>query len=67
MYWINIKGKFVTDNPDLFIHNLKLLLQQTKTTFSGEMTQQIIKDIPCELISKEVIKETTDEKTDEQT
>lgn len=66
MYWINVKGKFATDKPDLFLQNLKTLVQQTKTTFSGEITQQKIQDIPCEIISKEVIEETTNEKTTEQ-
>lgn len=50
MFWINIKGKFATDNPDLFLQNLKILLQQTKTQFSGEITQQFIKDVQCEAI-----------------
>lgn len=45
-------------------------MQQTKTTFSGEMTQQLIKDIPCEVIHEksepmEVLKETeSNENTD---
>ena len=73
MYWINIKGKFATDDPNLFLHNLKHLMQQTKTIFSGEITQQIIQDIPCEAIKvepekseqTEVVKETeSNEKTD---
>ena len=66
MFWINIKGKFATDNPDLFLHNLKMLLSQTKTIFTGEITQQQIIDIPCEAIKiepekseqMEVVKET---------
>ena len=61
-----MKGKFATDDPNLFIQNLKYLMQQTKTIFSGEITQQIIKDIPCEAIKvepekseqTEVVKET---------
>lgn len=48
MYWINIKGRFSTDNPDLFIQNLKYLMHQTKTIFNGEITQQLIQDISCE-------------------
>lgn len=48
-----MKGKFATDNADLFLSNLKYLMQQTKTMFSGEITQQIIKDIPCEAIKVE--------------
>ena len=73
MYWINIKGKFATDNPNLFIQNLKHLMQQTKTTFSGEITQQQIIDISCEAIKvepekfeqTEVVKENeSSEKTD---
>ena len=53
MYWVNVKGKFATDNPDLFLQNLKMLLQQTRTVFSGEITQQQIIDIPCEAIKIE--------------
>lgn len=61
-----MKGKFATDNVDLFLSNLKHLMQQTRTTFSGEIAQQIIKDIPCEAIKvepekserTEVVKET---------
>lgn len=53
MYWINVKGRFITDNPDLFLHNLKLLMEQVKTTFSGEITQQLIRDIPCKAIKVE--------------
>ena len=66
MYWINIKGRFITDNPNLFLHNLKLLMEQVKTTFNGEITQQLIQDIPCKAIKveseksepTEVVKET---------
>ena len=73
MFWINVKGKFSTDNPDLFLQNLKYIMQQTKTTFSGEITQQQIIDIECEAIKvesekselTEVPKETeSNEKTD---
>lgn len=48
-------------------------MQQTRTIFSGEITQQIIQDIPCEVIKvepekseqTEVVKETElNEKTD---
>ena len=53
MYWINIKGRFSTDDPNLFLQNLKLLMQQTKTIFNGEITQQLIQDIPCEAIKVE--------------
>ena len=53
MYWINIKGKFATDDPNLFIHNLKQLMQQTKTIFSGEITQQQIIDVVCEAVKIE--------------
>lgn len=53
MYWINVKGKFATDNPDLFLHNLKLLMEQTKTIYSGQITQQLIQDIPCEYVKVE--------------
>lgn len=53
MYWINIKGKFATDDPNLFIHNLKQLMQQTKTIFSGEITQQQIIDVICEAVKVE--------------
>ena len=56
MYWINIKGKFATDDPNLFIHNLKLLMEQTKTIFSGEIAQQKIIDIPCVPIKVETEK-----------
>ena len=42
MYWINVKGRFSTDDPNLFLQNLKLLMQQTKTIFNGEITQQLI-------------------------
>ena len=64
----------MTDNPDLFIHNLKLLMEQVKTTFSGEITQQLIQDIPCTAIKveseksepMEVVKETElNENTDD--
>jgi hypothetical protein len=74
MVWINIKGHFATDNPDLFLHNLKLLMEQTKTIFSGQITQQLIQDIPCEVIKvepeksepTEVVKETeSSENTDD--
>ena len=74
MYWINIKGRFSTDDPNLFLQNLKLLMQQTKTIFNGEITQQQIKDIPCEAIKvepekseqMEVVKETeANENTDD--
>ena len=74
MYWINVKGKFATDNPDLFLHNLKLLMEQTKTIYSGQITQQLIQDIPCEAIKvepeksepMEVVKETeSNENTDD--
>lgn len=58
MFWVNIKGKFITDNPDLFIHNLKLLMQETKTQFSGEIQQQLIRDIPCEAIKPEKFEQT---------
>ena len=49
-------------------------MEQTKTTFSGEITQQQIKDIPCEAIKvesekseqTEVVKETElNENTDD--
>ena len=53
MYWINVKGKFATDNPNLFLHNLKLLMEQTKTIYSGQITQQLIQDIPCEYVKVE--------------
>ena len=53
MYWINVKGRFATDNPDLFLHNLKLLMEQTKTIYSGQITQQLIQDIPCEYVKVE--------------
>ena len=74
MYWINIRGKFSTDNPNLFLHNLKLLMQQTKTIFSGEITQQQIIDVVCEAVKvepeksepTEVVKETeSSENTDD--
>ena len=74
MYWINIKGKFATDDPNLFIHNLKLLMDQTRTIFSGEITQQQIIDVICEAIKvepeksepTEVVKETeSNENTDD--
>ena len=74
MYWINIKGRFSTDNPDLFLHNLKLLMQQTKTIFNGELTQQLIQDVICEVFKvesekseqTEVVKETeSNENTDD--
>ena len=74
MFWINIKGRFATDNPNLFLQNLKLLMEQTRTTFSGEITQQQIIDIPCEAIKvesekseqTEVVKETeSNENTDD--
>lgn len=74
MYWINIKGKFSTDNPNLFLHNLKLLMQQTKTIFNGEITQQLIQDVICEAVKvepeksepTEVVKETElNENTDD--
>lgn len=66
MYWINVKGKFATDDPNLFIHNLKLLMEQTRTIFSGEITQQRIIDVICEAVKvepeksepTEVVKET---------
>jgi hypothetical protein len=59
MYWINVKGKFATDNPDLFVHNLKHLMEQTKTSFSGNISQQRIIDIQCTDYEKteEVIEE----------
>ena len=53
MYWINIKGRFSTDDPNLFLHNLKLLMQQTKTIFNGEITQQLIQDVICEAVKVE--------------
>lgn len=56
MVWINIKGHFATDNPDLFLHNLKILMEQTKTTFSGLISQQLIQDVPCEAIKVELEK-----------
>lgn len=59
MYWIDIKGKFATDNPQLFIDNLKYLMDQTKTSFSGEITQQLIKDVICE--KWEIVSKNTDE------
>lgn len=74
MYWINVKGKFATDNPDLFLQNLKLLMEQTKTIYSGQLTQQLIQDIPCEYVKveseksepTEVVKETeSNENTDD--
>lgn len=74
MYWINIKGKFATDDPNLFIHNLKLLMDQTRTIFNGEITQQRIIDVICEAIKvdpekselTEVVKETeSNENTDD--
>ena len=74
MYWINIRGKFSTDDPNLFLHNLKLLMQQTKTIFSGEITQQQIIDVVCEAVKvepeksepTEVVKETeSSENTDD--
>ena len=74
MYWINVKGKFATDDPNLFIHNLKLLMDQTRTIFSGEITQQQIIDVICEAIKvepeksepTEVVKETeSSENTDD--
>lgn len=37
----------------MFLQNLKILLQQTRTVFSGEITQQQIIDIPCEAIKIE--------------
>ena len=74
MYWINVKGRFSTDDPNLFLQNLKLLMQQTKTIFNGEITQQLIQDIPCEYVKvepekseqMEVVKETeSNESTDD--
>ena len=74
MYWINIKGRFSTDDPNLFLQNLKLLMQQTKTIFNGEITQQLIQDIQCEYVKiepekseqMEVVKETeSNENTDD--
>ena len=74
MYWINVKGKFATDNPDLFLHNLKLLMEQTKTIYIGQITQQLIQDTPCEYVKvepekseqTEVVKETeSSENTDD--
>ena len=74
MYWINVKGKFATDDPNLFLHNLKLLMEQTKTIYSGQITQQLIQDIPCEYVKveseksepTEVVKETElNENTDD--
>ena len=74
MYWININGKFATDDPNLFIHNLKLLMDQTRTIFSGEITQRQIIDVICEAIKvepeksepTEVVKETeSNENTDD--
>lgn len=74
MYWINIKGRFSTGDPNLFLQNLKLLMQQTKTIFNGEITQQLIQDIPCEYVKiesekseqMEVVKETeSNENTDD--
>lgn len=74
MYWINVKGRFSTDDPDLFLQNLKFLMQQTKTIFNGEITQQLIQDIPCEYVKiepekseqMEVVKETeSNENTDD--
>lgn len=74
MHWINVKGKFATDNPDLFLHNLKLLMEQTKTIYSGQITQQLIQDISCEYVKvepekseqTEVVKETElNENTDD--
>lgn len=74
MHWINVKGKFATDNPDLFLHNLKLLMEQTKTVYNGQITQQLIQDIPCEYAKveseksepTEVVKETeSNENTDD--
>ena len=56
MYWINIKGHFATDDPDLFLHNLKILMEQTKTTFGGLISQQLIQDVPCEAIKVELEK-----------
>ena len=66
MYWINVRGKFATDDPNLFINNLNYLMHQTKTIFSGQMSTQEIKDIPCEVVKvesekseqTEVVKET---------
>ena len=66
MYWINVKGRFSTDDPNLFLQNLKLLMQQTKTIFNGEITQQLIQDVICEAVKvepekselTEVVKET---------
>lgn len=37
----------------MFLHNLKILLEQTKTIFSGEINKQRIIDIPCEAIKVE--------------
>ena len=34
----------------MFLHNLKILLEQTKTMFNGEITKQKIIDIPCEIV-----------------
>lgn len=74
MYWINVKGRFSTDDPNLFLQNLKLLMQQTKTIFNGKITQQLIQDIPCEYVKiepekseqMEVVKETeSSENTDD--
>ena len=56
MYWINVKGKFATDDPNLFFQNLKYLMEQTRTTFSGIISQQLIQDVPCEAIKVELEK-----------
>lgn len=53
MYWINIKGRFSTDDPNLFLQNLKFLMQQTRTIFNGEITQQLIQDVICEAVKVE--------------
>lgn len=56
MFWIRLKGKFTTDNPDLFIHNLQILLQQTRTSYKGEIQTQEIFDVECTAIKVETEK-----------
>lgn len=67
MYWINVKGKFATDDPNFFIQSLKQLMHQTKTSFSGEITQQQIIDIQCTEYKKveEVVEEAVEEVIEE--
>ena len=50
--WITFEGKFVTDNPNLFVEAINQVVKQTNSQFYGEVYVQEVNDIPCERVNE---------------